>query len=220
MRSNRLPMADEQNDKQRNVAILIFDDVEVLDFAGPFEVFNVTSEVVDPAPFKVYTVGLETFPIEARGKLSVNPHYSIESMPPADILLIPGGLGTRPLLNNTELIAWVKSQSESVEWLLSVCTGALILAKAGLLDGKQATTHHTAFDELRQIAPKCNLLKERRYVEAGKIITSGGISAGIDMALYVVNKLIGGEKLQLTLNEMEYKWVADTNPTTAFFQAE
>jgi transcriptional regulator GlxA family with amidase domain len=213
-------MADEQNDKQRNVAILIFDDVEVLDFAGPFEVFNVTGKVITPAPFKVFTVGVEAFPIEARGKLSVNPHFSIEDMPPADIVLIPGGIGTRMLLQNSEVIAWLKAQYESAEWLLSVCTGALVLAKSGLLDGKQATTHHTAFDELRGLAPNCTLLKDRRYVQSGKVITSGGISAGIDMSLYVVEKLLGQEKLQLTLDEMEYTWSPEPQPTAQFFQAE
>jgi transcriptional regulator GlxA family with amidase domain len=192
--------------KQRQVAILIFDDVEVLDFAGPFEVFNVTGEVIDPAPFHVYTIAEKPDSIRTRGKLSINPHYTLDNCPAPDILLIPGGLGTRPLLNNADLIAWIKTQAGRVEYLLSVCTGSLLLGKAGLLDGLAATTHHTAFDLLRELAPNTIVHEDRRYVDNGKIITSGGISAGIDMSLYVVAHLLGEEKLQATLDEMEYTW--------------
>lgn len=196
--------------KQRHVAILIFDDVEVLDFTGPFEVFNVTGEVIDPAPFNVYTVAETSEPIKARGKLSINPHYSFDNCPLSDILLIPGGQGTRRLLNNADLLEWIKMQAESVEFLLSVCTGSLLLGKAGLLDGLEATTHHTAFDLLREVAPNTTIHEDRRYVDNGKIITSGGISAGIDMSLYVVANLLGEEKLQVTLDEMEYAWTPES----------
>ena len=193
-------------DKRRNVGIFIFDDVEVLDFAGPFEVFNVTGEVLDPAPFHTYTIALTDNPIQARGQLSINPHYSIENCPQLDILLIPGGNGRKILRNDPTILEWVKNQYANVEYMLSVCTGAFILAKAGLLDGLNATTHHAAFDEFRQVAPQVTLIEDQRFVENGNIITAGGISAGIDMALYVVEKLLGQEKLQLTLDEMEYGW--------------
>lgn len=193
-----------------NVAILIFDDVEVLDFAGPFEVFNVTGEVIDPAPFNTYTVGLSAAPIKARGQLSINPHFTIDACPPPNILLVPGGFGTRRLLDNQHLIHWLCEQHERVQYLLSVCTGALLLARAGLLNGLGATTHNTAFDRLHQEAPTAIIHEGRRYVDNGKIITSGGIAAGIDMSLYVVHKLLGAEKLQATLSEMEYTWVPET----------
>ncbi len=194
---------------QWNVGIFIFDDVEVLDFAGPFEVFNVTGEVIEPAPFNPYTIGLSAEPIKARGKLSINPHYSIENCPQPDILLIPGGDGRRVLMNDAKTLDWVKAQYPKVDYMLSVCTGAFILANAGLLDSLSATTHHSAFNEFRQVAPQVTLIEDQRYVENGNIITAGGISAGIDMALYVVEKLLGKEKLQLTLDEMEYQWHQD-----------
>lgn len=191
---------------QRNVAIFIFDDVEVLDFAGPFEVFNVAGEVIDPAPFNTYTVAMSDRPVKARGSLSINPHCTVHNCPQPDILLIPGGWGTRALLTEQPVLDWIKAQSEEVEYLLSVCTGALLLGKAGLLDGLQATTHHDAFDLFRQIAPETTVIEDRRFVDEGKIITSGGISAGIDMSLYLVRRLIGDEKLKLTTDEMEWQW--------------
>jgi transcriptional regulator GlxA family with amidase domain len=192
--------------RERNVVILVFDDVEVLDFAGPFEVFNVTAELNDPSPFHVVTVSENGYPIEARGKLSVNPHHSFEDCIPPDILLIPGGWGTRALMENQAVLDWIKEQAKRVELLLSVCTGALVLGKAGLLAGLNATTHHTAFGTLRQISPTIHVLEDKRYVDNGKIITSGGISAGIDMSLYVVHRLLGDEALAKTLKEMEYEW--------------
>lgn len=190
----------------RNVAIFIFNDVEVLDFAGPFEVFNVTSEEIKPAPFNVYTVAMTEDPVIARGKLSINPHFSIHNCPQPDILIIPGGWGTRALLNDEVLLNWVKSQAGSVEHLLSVCTGALVLAKAGLLENMPATTHHTAFDLFQELSPTTTIITDKRFVDIGKIVTSGGISAGIDMALYVVENLLGKDAVALTIKEMEYQW--------------
>ena len=125
----------------RNLAILIFDDVEVLDFCGPFEVFSVAGPFVDPPAFRVYTVAETTKPVLARNGLSVNPTYALADAPPPDILLIPGGLGTRREMHNGELIDWIRDRSKTAELVLSVCTGALLLAKAGLLDGLEATTH-------------------------------------------------------------------------------
>lgn len=192
--------------KQRNVGIFIFDDVEVLDFAGPFEVFNVTSEMIKPAPFNTFTIALTNDPVKARGQLSINPHYSIADCPPLDILLIPGGWGSRALMKNPTMLTWIKSQYAKVEYMLTVCTGALVLAQTGLLDGLSATTHHDAFNELKEIAPQVTVIEDQRFVENGNIITAGGISAGIDMSLHMVEKLLGKEKLQLTLDEMEYRW--------------
>ena len=191
---------------RRNVAILIFDAMEVLDFAGPFEVFNVTAEVNDPSPFNVYTVAEYAAPVKARGGLSVNPHYAIHDCPPPDILLVPGGWGTRALMNNAVVVGWIKAQAARVARLLSVCTGALVLARAGLLDGLRATTHHTAFDLLRKEAPTATIFENRRYVDNGKVVTSAGVSAGIDMALYIVWALLGDAAVQQTLREMEYRW--------------
>jgi len=190
----------------KKVAIFIFDDVEVLDFAGPFEVFNVAGEVNEPRPFEVYTVARTAEPVKARGGLTIVPHYSIAEMPQPDMLLIPGGLGTRPLVNDAEIIAWIGAQRQEVERLLSVCTGSLLLGKAGLLDGLEATTHHGALDRLRDLAPGATVRDDLRYVDNGEIVTSGGISAGIDMALHIVRQTAGEAVVQNTLKEMEYDW--------------
>lgn len=190
----------------RNVAILIFDDVEVLDFCGPFEVFAVTGERDNSKPFQVYTVAETDRPVLARNSLSVNPAYTFADCPRPDILLVPGGQGTRALIRNSVVIDWIKQQSQQVELLLSVCTGALLLAQAGLLDGLHSTTHHSAFDLLRQIAPKSHVLESERIVDNGKIILSAGISAGIDMSLYVVGRLLGEQQAEETVEHMEYEW--------------
>ena len=197
------------SDKQRNVAIFIFDDVEVLDFAGPFEVFNVTGEVNDLVPFNTYTVALTEEPIKARGKLSINPQYSIDSCPTPDIILLPGGDGRRRLMKDERVLRWIARHSDNLEKLLSVCTGAFYISYSGLLNGLSATTHHGAFSEFRESFPDIELIEDKRYVENGKIITAGGISAGIDMSLYVVAQLLGEEKLALTLEEMEWQWHQD-----------
>jgi transcriptional regulator GlxA family with amidase domain len=189
----------------RNVAILIFDDVEVLDFCGPFEVFGVAGRNDNPKPFNVYTVA-EKSPITARNGLSVNPTYSLDNCLPPDILLVPGGYGTRREMHNAKVIGWIQAQFPKVELMLSVCTGALMLGKAGLLDGLSATTHFRAEDELREAAPHTRLCMGERYVDNGKVITSAGISAGIDMALYTVGRLLGADVAAETAHHMQYDY--------------
>ena len=189
----------------RNVAILIFDEVEVLDFCGPFEVFGVTGRNENPKPFNVYTVAEKT-PILARNSLSVNPTYTLENCLQPDILLVPGGYGTRREMNNPTIINWIQAQFPKVELMLSVCTGALVLGKAGLLDGLSATTHFRAEDELRAAAPQTTVCMSERYVDNGKVITSAGISAGIDMALYTVGRLLGAEVAAETARYMQYDY--------------
>jgi transcriptional regulator GlxA family with amidase domain len=191
-------------EKKRNIAIMLFDDVEVLDFAGPFEVFSVTSEINEEHPFNVYTVAEMIGKIRARNGLSVNPDFTLSECPTPDIIVVPGGQGTRVEMKNPAVIAWVTELAERVEYVLSVCTGALILGKAGLLDGLTATTHHQAIELLGEIAPKTTVVEDERFVDNGKVITAGGISAGIDMSLYVVGKLLGEEKAKKTARYMEY----------------
>lgn len=189
----------------RNVAILIFDEVEVLDFCGPLEVFGVAGRRSLPEmPFNVYTVAQEMRLINARNNLIVQPNYSFADCPAPDILLIPGGYGTRQEQHNETLLAWINDQFESVELLLSVCTGSLILGRAGLLDGLQATTHWAAMDELREAAPNSAIRPDDRWVDNGKIVTSAGVSAGIDMALYIVQRLHGAEVADATARSMQY----------------
>lgn len=192
----------------KNVAILIFDEVEVLDFCGPFEVFSVAGRRTGLEPFHVYTVAQTDRPVVARNHLSINPAHTLSNCLRPDILVIPGGYGTRREMHNAALISWIKQRAENVELLLSVCTGALLLAKAGLLEGLSATTHHGAIDLLREAAPNTAVLESERVVDNGKVILSAGISAGIDMSLYVVSRLLGEQQAEETAAYMEYDWPA------------
>ena len=198
----------------RNVAIMLFDQIEVLDFAGPYEVFNVTAELNDPAPFNVYTVAESSAPVRTRGQLSVNPNYSMTSMPLADILIIPGGAGSHALLQKPHILDWVRTQHETVTHLMSVCTGSMVLGKAGLLDNLTVTTHHDNLDDLRDLCNASTTIgTDKRYYDSGKILTAGGISAGIDLSLYLVRKLLGDAILSKTLYEMAYPWTPNDNLT-------
>lgn len=190
--------------RTRNVAILIFSDVELLDFAGPFEVFSVTRREDDSNAFNVYAVAEKSDPITTRNGLSVIPQYTIHNCPQPDILLVPGGQGTRREMNNPTLINWIKHRAQKAELVLSVCTGALLLAKAGLLEGLKATTHHTAIELLKEAAPNTTIQTDKRFVDNGKIILSAGVATGIAMSLYVVAKLVGKEQALQTAQYMEY----------------
>jgi transcriptional regulator GlxA family with amidase domain len=200
-------------DHSRNVAILIFDEVEVLDFCGPFEVFSVTGRRKNLTLFNVYTVAEKEQPVLARNRLSVNPGYTIRGCPQPDILVVPGGLGTRKEMHNPVLIDWIKDCSQKAELVLSVCTGALLLAKAGLLEGLAATTHHGAIELLKEVAPHTTVHASQRIVDNGRIVVSAGISAGIDMSLHVVAKLLGKEQALDTAQYMEYDWKPDPDRT-------
>jgi transcriptional regulator GlxA family with amidase domain len=191
----------------RTVAILAFDDMEVLDFAGPYEVFNVAGELGDGEPFSVFTVGLTHEPAVGRGGFTVLPAYSLDDVPPPDLLVLPGGRGTRPLAKDDRLLAWVKERASEVELLMSVCTGALVLGAAGLLERRPATTHHDAYDELAAISPTTNVIRGQRFVRSSDtILTSAGVSAGVDLALHVVQLLAGQETRDRTVAEMEWMW--------------
>ncbi len=186
----------------QNLAIFLFDDVEVLDFAGPFEVFSTAGyRLMDELPFNVFTVA-EKSQINARNNLAILPTYTFDNCPDIDILLVPGGggyhadgtaYGSRREMDNMLAINWIKQKSETAALVLSVCTGALLLAKAGLLEGLKATTHYRAFDQLRAAAPNTEVIENVRYVDNGKVILSAGVSAGIDMSFYVVSKLLGAD---------------------------
>jgi transcriptional regulator GlxA family with amidase domain len=188
----------------RNLAILLFPDAEVLDFCGPFEVFSVANRFVEPAAFEVFTLAETPGPVIARNGLSVNPHFLLDDSPRPDVLLVPGGQGTRAQMHNAPLIEWIRTAAHSAELVLSVCTGALLLAKAGLLDGLEATTHHGSLDLLRQVAPRTIIHDDCRFVDNGRVICSAGIAAGIDMSLHVVAKLHGEEIAHKTAQQMEY----------------
>ena len=190
----------------RNVAILVFDEVEVLDFCGPFEVFSVTGRQHQQAPFNVYAVAEKSGAVLARNQLSVNPRYTIADCPPPDVFVVPGGWGVRREMNNPMLIDWIKATAPKAELVLSVCTGALLLAKAGLLDGLKATTHHGALGLLREMAKKTEVLDGQRVIDNGKIIVSAGVSAGIDAAFHAVARLLGKAEAEETARYIEYDW--------------
>ncbi|MDX1952406.1 MAG: DJ-1/PfpI family protein [Verrucomicrobiota bacterium] len=197
-----------EQEKTRTVGILLFDDVEVMDFAGPFEVFSVAGRTRNAAPFRVFTCAEKSEPVLARNQLSVNPAYELSQSPPIDILVIPGGWGTRMQLKNAQLLSWIRATAKNCELVLSVCTGSLLLGQAGLLTGLEATTHHAAMTELRNTHTQIQVLENRRFVDTGKIITSGGIAAGIDMSLHVVARLLGEETAREAADYMEYPWTA------------
>jgi len=183
----------------------LFDDVEVLDFAGPFEVFSVTVLENGHKPFLVDTVSEKGTMITARNGLRVQPDYCFDTMPTLDILVIPGGPGAREKeIHNDKVIAWIVDQRKKVELITSVCTGALLLAKAGLLNGKSATTHWASYDRLENEFPEVTVQRDIKFVEDGNVLTSGGISAGINMSFHLVKKLVGTEVAKNTAKRMEY----------------
>jgi transcriptional regulator GlxA family with amidase domain len=190
---------------KKNIAIFLFDDVEVLDFAGPFEVFAVTDELRGYDTFNVFTFAENIGTIRARNGLKVVPHFARENCPAPHILVVPGGAGTRPLLHKPALLEWLRLKSRHAELTMSVCTGALVLAKAGLLEGLRATTHHECFNLLRETAPDIEVVETERFIDNGRILTAAGISAGIDGSLHVVERLLGREAAENTARYMEYR---------------
>jgi transcriptional regulator GlxA family with amidase domain len=190
---------------RRNVAILVFDEVEVLDFAGPFEVFAMTDELRSHSVFNVVTVAPMPGTVRARNGLKVVPDHAIETCPPPHILVIPGGFGTRALLRNPVVIEWIQNRARSAEIIMSVCTGALVLAKAGLLDGLRVTTHHDLVETLRTMAPGAIVDASARFHDNGAVVTSAGISAGIDCSLHIVARVLGDEAASSTAAYMEYE---------------
>jgi len=198
-----------------NVGILIFDDVEVLDFAGPFEVFSrarlvpgaESRRTEDSAPFVVFTVARSTAPVTASGGLSVTPRYSFANVPRIDLLVVPGGFGTRTLLKDDKALDWIRRTAVNVRQLTSVCTGSLLLAQAGLLRGRRATTHWSALDLLAGLDAGLQVDRERRVVDDGGVITSAGVASGIDMSFYILERMCGKAVADDTARYMEYRRV-------------
>jgi transcriptional regulator GlxA family with amidase domain len=199
---------------RRKVGILVFDEVEVLDFCGPFEVFSVTRLDEDrrreePSPYDLVLVAEQKEPIIATGGMKVIPDETLRDCPPLHVLVVPGGWGTRREMRNDSLIAWIAERGSQVATLTSVCTGSLLLAKAGLLDGKLATTHWRVLDEMQTWFPTVSVIDDQHVVEDGDVITSAGISAGIDMALRVVAHHHGEAVARATAKHMEYSFPED-----------
>ena len=201
---------DQGQTRRRTVGVLIFEGVEVLDFCGPFEVFATTALPASDdsrgpdRPFEVMTIAETADTVHCTGGLLVQPNATIADHPALDILVVPGGRGTRREQTNEVLLDWIAEQSRRTELTTSVCTGAFLLASRGLLDGRRATTHWASIDRLRETAPAVTVLDDLRVVDEGAVVTSAGISAGIDMALHVVARLLGTEVATATARNMEY----------------
>ena len=187
-----------------NVGIFLFNDIELLDFTGPYEVFSVTSELNNYQLFKVFTISSDGTEIKSINGLRVVPDFSFDTHPPIDILIIPGGVGTRAEINKREVLDWITKIYENSRITMSVCSGARILGVLGLLDYLEVTTHHEVTKHLGEIAPNTIINQNKRYVDNGKIMTAGGISAGIDLSLHIVNKLHGEATENKTIRYMEY----------------
>ncbi|HYP52603.1 MAG TPA: DJ-1/PfpI family protein [Pyrinomonadaceae bacterium] len=205
----------QQKAGPRNLAILIFDGVQIIDYTGPYETFGHVHVGDGHAhAFNIYTVSEKTNAITTAMGMSVNPRYGFDNAPEPDVLLVPGG-DIRGALDNPNVIKWVRDKANRAEMVLSVCNGAFILAKTGLLDGLEATTTANLIHLLREAAPRVRVVDDRRFVDNGKFITAAGLSSGIDGALHVVERLHGRATAQAAALGMEYNW----EPESKFVRA-
>lgn len=197
--------------QRKTVGIVIFDDIEVLDFCGPFEVFAATrldeaKRRDEPSPFVVLLVSERGGTITTSGGMRVAADHSFATCPQLDILCVPGGWGTRRELANPVMLEWLRTRARQVELLTSVCTGAMLLGFASLLDGRSATTHWRSLDWMADSFPQTRVVRDRHVVDDGDLITSAGISAGIDLALQVVARYCGEAVARGTARHMEYPY--------------
>lgn len=198
-----------------NVGILVFDEVELLDMAGPYEVFTTaarmharTAPPGSPPLFSVCTIARRRGPVRARAGLHLLADHGLDEHPPLDCAIVPGGVVDAEL-GQPALMDWITAQARTARILASVCTGALLLAQAGVLDGRDATTHWEDLDALRTLRPAVRVLDRVRWVDQGAVVTSAGISAGIDMSLHLVRRLHGPELALRTARQMDFDWRAD-----------
>lgn len=208
---NALPPELQIFDRPLQVVILLYPGIEILDFAGPYEVFSVATRIAlrdglsAHPPFLVSTVAASRELLTARYDLRVQPDAQFDDELPCDVLIVPGGVIDQPV-NDPQTLAWVSRMASSTGLLTSVCSGALILAKAGLLQGHSVTTHWADIQELRESYPDLDVQENVPYVDAGSLVTSAGISAGIDMSLHLVARLLGGDAARITARQMQYEW--------------
>jgi transcriptional regulator GlxA family with amidase domain len=198
--------------KVRNVGILIFPQVELLDFCGPYEAFTAVNYGGDHQLFNVFTVAEQAGELPTRAGMRVVPDYTFEDAPHIDILVVPGGQGTRREIDNPAVIDWIRAVSGEAELTTSVCTGAFLIAKAGALgEGSTATTHWGSIERLRESFPGITVREQVRWVDDGAVISSAGVSAGIDMSLHVIERLCGPEAAAGSARLMEYDyWKPET----------
>jgi len=196
---------------EKRVAIVLFENVEVLDFCGPFEVFaatrlNEAKRREEASPFEIILVAEKLIPVVTAGGMRVLPDQTFDSCPELNILVVPGGWGTRTVLQNPAMLDWLRQRAPEVETLSSVCTGAMLLGSAGLLHGLHATTHWRSLDWLRDTFPSVKVEYDQHVVVDGRVFTSAGISAGIDMALKIVALHYGERVARATAKQMEYHY--------------
>jgi len=195
----------------RIIGIYLFDEVEVLDFAAPFEVFSTATRMSArlrperPPPFEVSLIGDRQRTVMARGGFPVLPHSTLGDHRKLDVLIVPGGVVTAEL-GRPDVIEWIARTAPGTELTASICTGAFLLAKAGLLDGCRVTTHWEDMDDLRRQFPALKVEAGARWIDEGTVVTSAGISAGIDVSLHLVERLAGEELALRTARQMDYDW--------------
>jgi transcriptional regulator GlxA family with amidase domain len=207
-----LALHAEEAKYTRNVAIVLYNNVQPLDWTGPYEVYNDAGSfgaVGGKRAFNVYTVSKSDEPLDGQG-LKIKPTYSIKNAPKPDIVVFPGGPASTEINLDPEFFAWAKQAATEAEIAQSVCTGAFVLGKAGLLDDLTVTTFYGAIDALRKEYPKANVKDGLRYVDNGKVVTTAGISAGIDGSLHVVARLLGRRVADQTARYMEYHWTPES----------
>lgn len=188
---------------RKQVAIMLFNGVQIIDYTGPYEVFG-------QAGMQVFTVAESKEMITTAMGMQVVPHYSFEDAPKADIVVFPGG-GVNRHLDNNKVLNWVKKSTAESETALSVCNGAYYLAETGLLDGLEATTFASLIPGLKQRAPKAKVVRDQRFVDNGKIVTTAGLSSGIDGALHIVSEYMGLGRTQQIATNLEYNWDPEGN---------
>lgn len=197
---------------KRSVGIFLFNNVEILDFSGPFEVFSTSARlclrIKKESPFEIFTFSNFNGVITSRGGLKVIPDYSFKDVPKIDVLIIPGGAMDEPL-NQKEVTQFIKKSKNSIEIIAGVCTGALLIANANLLQGLRATTHWEDLDALRQYK-EVNVVSDVNFIDEGQILTSAGIASGITMSLHLVSRLVSPELANQTALQMEYRqWLSE-----------
>ena len=191
---------------QKTVGVLLFPEFELLDVFGPLEAFGQAKEW-----FRIVTVAERPGPVtSAQGPRAVADH-GFADCPRLDVVLVPGGMGTRREVNNPEIVDWVRRQARGAETMTSVCTGAALLARAGVLDGRRATSNKRSFGWVTEQGPKVDWVRQARWVDDGNVITSSGVSAGIDMALHLIGRIAGPTARDEIATRMEYEWQHDAN---------
>jgi transcriptional regulator GlxA family with amidase domain len=188
----------------KHIGILLFPDVEELDAVGPWEVLAFWTRTWPDDGYDVTTLAKDAGPVSCAKGLRVLADHSYDDVPPLDVLLYPGGQGTRPHLADDNQLDWVRRQRAQVPLLTSVCTGSLVYAAAGLLSGRPATTHWGSLDRLTELDPTIDVRPDDRFVDDGDVITAAGVSAGIDMALHLVHRLAGIDRARQVRRGIQY----------------